>query len=61
MSPIHFLPAIVCLAGALLYAFASSPKASRMGEILFFCGLLATLLLAPMWIGAPTVLVHPAR
>lgn len=37
------LPLAVCLVGALVYALASG-KAVELGRIMFFCGLLATLL-----------------
>ena len=39
------IPALVCLAGLLIYALATNPKLVRIGEIMFFCGLLATLLI----------------
>jgi Na+/phosphate symporter len=39
------LSALVCLIGALVYAFASNPKLSELGRIGFFAGLLAFLLL----------------
>jgi len=35
---------LVCIVGALAYALASG-KASRLGELAFFAGLLATLLM----------------
>lgn len=38
---IYLAPA-VCLAGLLIYWFGN-PKASRIGEIMFFAGLLVTL------------------
>jgi len=39
------LPALVCVIGALVYAFASNPKLARIGEMSYFAGLLAFLLL----------------
>ncbi len=35
---------LVAVVGLLLYALASNPKVARIGELMFFCGLLATLL-----------------
>lgn len=34
----------VCLVGAFVYALSTTPKPMRLGEIMFACGLLATLL-----------------
>lgn len=46
-----YLAPLVSLVGLLLYLYAGSgsppnpnPKLGRIGEIMFFCGLLATLL-----------------
>lgn len=39
-----YLAPLVCLAGVLMYGLASNPKVARMGEIMFFCGLLVTLM-----------------
>lgn len=39
------LSALVCVVGALVYAFASNPKLSEIGKLSFFAGLLAFLLL----------------
>lgn len=39
------LSALVCLIGALVYAFASNPKLQEVGRMSFFAGLLAFLLL----------------
>ncbi len=51
---IIYLCLLVCLAGALIYALASNPKAAELGRNMFWCGLLAFLL-----IGGPTVsLLH---
>jgi len=36
-----YITLIVALAGFVLYLLASNPKAVRIGEIMFFCGLLA--------------------
>ena len=35
----------VMILGLLLYWFAGPPKLQRIGEIMFFCGLLASLLM----------------
>jgi hypothetical protein len=37
------IPLLVCLVGVLMYALAANPKLVRIGEILFFCGLLVAL------------------
>jgi Na+/phosphate symporter len=39
------LSALVCVIGALVYAFAANPKLSEIGRLAFFAGLLAFLLL----------------
>ncbi len=39
-----YLSLLVALVGVLMYAFAANPKLVRVGEIMFFCGLLAFLL-----------------
>ena len=39
------LSALVCVIGALIFAFASNEKLKRIGEMSFFAGLLAFLLL----------------
>lgn len=39
------LSALVCIVGALVYAFAANPKLSEIGRMMFFAGLLAFLLL----------------
>jgi hypothetical protein len=36
-------PLLVCILGALVYALASNPKASEMGRIAYFVGLLWTV------------------
>lgn len=41
------VPALVCLVGLLMYALATNGKLVRIGEIMFFCGLLAMLLTMP--------------
>lgn len=38
------IPLIVALVGVLMYALCANPKLARIGEILFFCGTLVTLL-----------------
>jgi Na+/phosphate symporter len=40
---IIYLSPLVALIGLLMYGFASNPKLVRIGEIMFACGLLATL------------------
>lgn len=39
------LSALVCIVGALIYAFATNPKLAEIGRLSFFAGLLAFLLL----------------
>lgn len=40
-----YIPAIVCIAGALVYALSSpnNPKAAELGRIAYWCGLLVTV------------------
>jgi hypothetical protein len=38
------IPLLICIAGALVYAFASNPKLAEIGKIMFWTGLLVTLL-----------------
>jgi Na+/phosphate symporter len=45
-----FLPLLICLIGALVYALSSNAKVAELGRIAFFAGLLAFLL-----IGGPIV------
>ena len=40
---IAWLVLLVCVAGALIYALAANPKVSRIGEHMFWCGLLVML------------------
>lgn len=44
MIVIYIAP-LVAVVGLLLYALATNPKVARVGEIMFFAGLLATLLI----------------
>lgn len=44
-------PAIVAIAGLILYFAATNPKVQRVGEIMFFCGLIATMLLSESVVG----------
>lgn len=37
-------PFVICIVGLLMYALASNPKVVRIGEIMFFCGLLVALM-----------------
>jgi hypothetical protein len=39
-----YVPLLVALVGVLMFALAANPKLVRIGEILFFCGVLAFLL-----------------
>jgi hypothetical protein len=41
------VPALVCLIGAFVFILSTNSKAVRLGEIMFFCGLLAILLAMP--------------
>ena len=40
---IAIIPALVMLAGLLLYLMASNPKAQRIGEVLLFVGAFFTV------------------
>jgi Na+/phosphate symporter len=40
------LPALVAVAGALVYALATNPKLSEMGRLMFGCGLLVCCFIA---------------
>ncbi len=42
-----YLPLLVCIAGALMYALSNNPKVSAMGKDAFWVGLLAFLLEFP--------------
>jgi Na+/phosphate symporter len=35
------LPALIALAGMVLYALAANPKVAELGRLMFGCGLLA--------------------
>lgn len=37
------IPALFALAGILMMALAANPKVNKIGEIMFFCGLLVAL------------------
>jgi hypothetical protein len=39
-----FFPLLLALVGVLMFGLCKSPKLVRIGEIMFFCGLLAFLL-----------------
>lgn len=41
---IIFLPLLVALIGVLMYALCANPKLQEIGRIMFFCGLLAFLM-----------------
>ena len=40
-----YLPLLVCLIGLLMYVLASNPKINEVGRMMFWCGLLAFLLM----------------
>jgi Na+/phosphate symporter len=40
---IILIPLLIALIGLLMYAFAANPKLVRIGEILFFVGMLWTV------------------
>lgn len=44
MQLVAFVPILVAVAGALLWALAGNPKLSEAGRIAFACGLLAACL-----------------
>lgn len=39
-----YLPELICVIGLVVYALATNPKASECGRLMFWTGLLATLL-----------------
>jgi Na+/phosphate symporter len=41
---IIYIPFLIAIIGLLVYVLATNPKAQELGRIMFFCGLLATLL-----------------
>lgn len=41
---IIFLPLLIALVGMLMYILAANPKIQELGRIMFFCGLLAFLM-----------------
>jgi len=43
---IIFLPLLICVIGALVYALSTNAKVSEMGRLAFAMGLLAFLLIA---------------
>ena len=43
MNVVLFLPLLVCLLGALIYARTVESKTAEMGRLAFACGLLITL------------------
>lgn len=42
-----YLSPLVAIVGLLMYALCEKPKTLKIAEIMFFCGLLATLLQGP--------------
>ncbi len=43
---IAIIPFIIAIVGVLMYALSTNVKLARIGEIMFFCGLLVTLFVA---------------
>jgi len=41
---IVLLPVLICIIGVLLFALSKNPDIKELCRIMFFCGLLATLL-----------------
>jgi len=41
---IIYLSPLAAIVGLLMYALSTNPKVIRIGEIMFFCGLLAFLM-----------------
>lgn len=41
---IIFLPLLICLIGAMMYALSNNPKVAEIGRCMFWVGLLAFLL-----------------
>ena len=41
---IIYLPLLIAIIGALVYALAANPKAAELGRLMFFCGLWVFLL-----------------
>lgn len=39
-----YLPLVVCLVGAAVYALAANPKATELARLAYFAGLLVALL-----------------
>ena len=42
-----YLPLLICIIGALMYALSANPKIAELGRLSFWVGLLAFLLTAP--------------
>lgn len=47
ITVVSILALLVCIAGLLMYAFASNGKVIHIGDTMFWTGLLATLIGAP--------------
>ncbi len=43
---IAIIPFVVALIGVLMFALCANPKLVRIGEIMFLCGLMATMFVA---------------
>lgn len=41
---IAYIPALFALVGLLIFAFATNPKAATIGEWIFLCGFLVTMM-----------------
>lgn len=52
---------LVCIAGLLLYGFASNSKVSTVGQIMFAHGLLAFLLTGYVWFANNPAFLHIGR
>jgi Na+/phosphate symporter len=41
---VAFIPLVLCLVGLVVYLITVNPRAQEIGRILFFCGLLVTMM-----------------
>ena len=41
------LPIIICVVGLIMYMIATNPKVAEVGRMMFWTGLLATMLSSP--------------
>lgn len=44
-----FIPLLIAILGLLIFALSANPKINKIGEHLFWCGTLATLLSIHTW------------